>query len=554
MSRKYALPVLFAGLLALTGRSVATQQQFAPGYVDPKPILDAAIQAIGNDKLNCVTISGTAYDGAVGQQKEAGKNVDWPRIDSLANYTRTMNWQAKTMKEEFDRKPGLAPAAWKYGVGWIDGPLQTQTHQTFMLNASNASKVYAWHMDGPNGQPVANEPDAAEVFPVELWMNPHGFLKAAQMPGANPQATWRWELGEMGRDGPTTIPEKMNVVRITAPGGFKIDATINKEHMLQRMHTMVPDAVLGDLNYEHEFTNESYIDVGNGIKFPTGWHSHEGYDDNFQNQNISAGHNAFGGTMKDVKANVCPDPVAVPAAISNAQFPVAPQMTKLADGVYSFERGSYKSVAVEFPNWIAVFEAPRTEDFNLRVIEAIVKQIPNKPIRYIVNSHQHFDAAGGLRAYYHIGATVITSWHNYALYTHDFISYAARTVKPDMVSIWPPTELAEGYYYETVRENYTLEDAGRVMHLYYVNPLQHAEGMLMAYLPKEKLLIESDIVNTNNPLPAMPTRDQQKLYDEVKALKLDVAQIVPIHGKPIPWSDFAKLFAAQPKQTASAGN
>ena len=541
MSRTFGLPLMFAGLLALSGGSVATQQQFPPGYVDPKPILDAAIRAIGNDKLTCVTISGTAYDGAVGQQKEAGRNVDWPRIDQLANYTRTMNWQAKTMKEEFDRKPGLAPAAWKYGIGWIDGPLQTETHQTFMLNAANG--VYAWHMDGPNGPPVRNEPDVAEVFPVELWMNPHGFLKAAEMPGANPQATWRWELGEMGRDGPTTIPEKMYVVRITAPGGFKIDATINKEHLLQRMHTLVPDAVLGDLNYEHEFTNESYIDVGNGITFPTGWHSHEGYDDNFGNQNVSAGHNAFGGTLKDVKANVCPDPVAVPDAVRNTQFPTEPTMTTLADGVYSFEMGNYKSVAVEFPSTITVFEAPRNEDFNLRVIEAIVKQIPNKPIRRVVNSHQHFDAAGGLRTYVHIGATIITQWKNWELYNHDFINYAARTLKPDMVSIWPPTELAEGYYYETVRENYTIEEAGRVMRLYYVNPIQHAEGMLMAYLPKEKLLIESDIVNTNNPLPAMPTRDQQMFFTEVNRLKLDVEQIVPIHGKPNPWSDFAKRFA-----------
>ena len=36
------------------------------------------------------------------------------------------------------------------------------------------------------------------------------------------------------------------------------------------------------------------------------------------------------------------------------------------------------------------------------------------------------------------------------------------------------------------------------MHIYYVNPIQHAEGMLMAYLPKEKILIENDVVNTNN--------------------------------------------------------
>ena len=549
MSRRLALAVLAAGLFAMAGGSVATQQ-LPPGFVDPKPLLDAAVRTIGNDKLNCVTIAGEGYNGAVGQQKEAAKNVDWPRPDKLGNYVRTMNWQAKTMKEEFDRKPGLVPAAWKYGVGWVDGPVQKETHQIHMLNASGP-KVYAWHMDGATGQPLPVDQDVADVYPIELWMNPHGFLKAAQMPGANPKATWRWELGEMGRDGLTIIPEITNVVQISTPGGFKIDATINKEHMLQRMHTLVPDEFLGDLNYEHEFTNDSYIDIGNGIKFPTGWHSHQGYDDNFQGQNISAGHNAFGGQMKDVKANVCPDAVAVPDAIRAYQPQVNPVMTKLADGVFSYERNSYKTIAVEYPNWIAMFEAPRSEDFNLRVADMIIKQIPNKPIRYVVNSHQHFDAAAGLRAYSHLGATIITNWHNYELYRHDFINYQARTMKPDMVSQWPPTELAEGYYWEAVRENYILEDQGRVMHVYYLNPNQHAEGMMFAYLPKEKLILENDVVNTNN-LPAMPTRDMTVFRNQVRALKLDVQQIIPIHGRPLPWADFEKMFPAQPRQTASA--
>src|SRR5438093_3953517 len=161
-------------LSLLIGGSVATQP-LPPGYVDPRPILAAAAKAIGTDNLRCVTISGTAYDGAVGQQREAGKNIDWPRIDSLANYTRTMNWEARTLKEEFDRKPGLTPAAWKYGIGWLDGPLQTQTHQIFMLNASGP-KGDAWHMDGAMGQPVPNEPDVAEIVAIELWMNPQGFV------------------------------------------------------------------------------------------------------------------------------------------------------------------------------------------------------------------------------------------------------------------------------------------------------------------------------------------------------------------------------------------
>ena len=57
-----------------------------------------------------------------------------------------------------------------------------------------------------------------------------------------------------------------------------------------------------------------------------------------------------------------------------------------------------------------------------------------------------------------------------------------------MVSRWPPTELFEGYNIEAVRENYVITDGTRIMQMYYVHPLQHAEGMLMAYLPKEKLV------------------------------------------------------------------
>ena len=106
MSKVFAAALV----VALSGVQVITQRQLSPGYLDPTPILAAARQAIGTDKLRCVTIGGTAYAGALGQARESARNTDWPRIDSMANYTRTMNWDAWSMKEEFDRKPGLNPA------------------------------------------------------------------------------------------------------------------------------------------------------------------------------------------------------------------------------------------------------------------------------------------------------------------------------------------------------------------------------------------------------------------------------------------------------------
>jgi len=532
---------LFAiGAVVALACAAVVAQQFPPGYVDPAPVLQAAAKAIGTDNLRCVTLSGTGYAGMVGQQRLAEKNVDWPRGEALANYTRTMNWTAGTMKEEFDRKPGVNPASWKYGPGWVGGsPPQRNPHQIFMVNGK-----YAWHLDGAGTTAIPSSPDDAERWQVEMWLNPHGFLKAARLPGANPVAVWRWELGEMGRDGPTTVPEKVTVVSIQLLGKYRADATINKENMLQRIHTWVPDPVLGDMNYEHEFTNESYIDIGNGVRFPTGWHSHNGWDDNYNMQTISAGHNGFGGTFKDVKANVCDDPVTVPDPVRQATFPVRVETQKLADGVYLLGGTTHNSVAVEFRDYSVVIEAPLDEQRSLAVIEAITKLIPNKPIRFLVNTHQHFDHIGGLRTYLHIGATIITSWKNYDFYNHDVLNYTPRMVRPDMVSLWPPTELTEGYNIETVRENYAITDGTRIMNLYYVQPLQHAEGMLMAFLPKEKLLVEADLFDTHVPAPAAPTPAIRSFVNEVRMLKLDVGQVVPIHGKPVAWADVQKVMGA----------
>ena len=302
-----------AAILALLPGAAAAQT-LQPGYVDPWPVLEAAEAAIGAGNLRCVTVSGDAYAGMVGQQRLAGYDTDWPRGEPLTRYTRTMDWTARTMTERFEREPGHNPAGWKHGLGWRGGtPLQRQREQTFVVAGQ-----HAWTRDGAGGDPVAAAPADAELWQLDLWLNPHGFLKAARLPGANPRAVWRWELGEMGRDGATTIPEKMTIVSITMFGKFRVDATINREHLLQRIHTWVPDPVFGDTNYEHEFTNDSYVDIGGGVRFPTRWHSHTGWDDNYQAQSFSAGRNGFGGTLADIRPNACGDPLEAPEAVRRA--------------------------------------------------------------------------------------------------------------------------------------------------------------------------------------------------------------------------------------------
>ena len=539
MSATFTAVLLAAGGLAVT---TTTAQEYPPGFLDPEPILRAAREAIGTDNLRCITIAGTVdYGGMVGQQRHHGYEVDWPRIGPLPNYVRTMNWDAGTLTEAFDREPGLAPASWRWGLGWLGGtPIQQETRQHFYVNGTQG-----WSRDGTNGEAVAALPEDAERWQLDMWINPHGFLKAAQAPGANPRATWRWELGEMGRDGVTVGPEKMRVVSISVMDKYRVDATFNGENLLQRIHTWVGDPVLGDFNYEHEFTNASYVDVGDGIRFPTGWHHHQGWDDNFQGQSINAGHNSFNGTLADITANGsdCMAPVEAPASVANATFPATVETDELASGVWLLGGASHNSIAVEFDDFIAVVEAPINETRSLAVIEEVVRLAPDKPIRFLINTHQHHDHIGGIRTYMHIGATIVTHWKNYEFYARDVLNYAPRTLLPDMVSLWPPTELAEGYQYEVIRENYWLTDntGSQRMHVSYVHPLRHVEGMLMAYLPNERILIEADLYDPPRPGapgPREPNADHRSLLEQVTRFGLDVETIVPIHGDPVPWSQF----------------
>jgi glyoxylase-like metal-dependent hydrolase (beta-lactamase superfamily II) len=524
------------GTVLLLAGAPALAQSFPPGYVDPEPLLAAAAREIGADSLRCVTFSGTGYAGAVGQTVENAVNIDWPRIDSLANYTRTIDWSAGTSVETFDRKPGLSPASWKYGLGWQGGtPTQTATRQTHIVNGRDA-----WHIDG-DGAPVAVPPELAELYQLDLWLNPIGFIKAARLPGANPVALWRWEQLEKGRDGNVVSPEKVHVVAITMLGKYRVDATINSRNIITRIKTTVSEPALGDFNIEHESTE--FVAAGNG-RWPSAWHSHHGWDDNWQFYRQSTGHNGYGGQFAEVRPNDCGAPVPVPQSVARATFATTVTVDELADGVFLLGGGPANSYLIEFKDFVAVFEAPGNEERSLAVIDTIARLAPGKPIRWIVSSHSHFDHIGGLRTYIHIGATVVAHMKNIPFLNNDVLSYEPRTVRPDIMALWPPTEVAEGYNYEAVQENYVITDNERILRIYYVQPLRHVEGMLMAYLPRERIAFQADLFDTHEPPKAAQLPAMQSLATQVERMRLDVATLAPVHGRPVTWSAFEDALAA----------
>jgi hypothetical protein len=121
------------------------------------------------------------------------------------------------------------------------------------------------------------------------------------------------------------------------------------------------------------------------------------------------------------------------------------------------------------------------------------------------------------------------------------LSHEPWTLEPDRLSLYPPTEYDEGYQFEDVDSRFTLSDGTRNLDVYYVQGSPHAEGMVMVYLPKEKILIEADIYNppaAGAAMPAMAPAAAVNLYDNIKGYKLNVTTIAGLHGRTATWAEF----------------
>src|SRR6267142_5987639 len=487
---------------------------------DARATLQAAVRAMGTDTLRCITYSGTGgYVGIVGQGFSPGD--DWPKVE-LANFSRTINYDARSMREEQTRRQGNYPPR---GGGGI--PIQGEQRSVALVSGNTA-----WNLNGADVNP---QPAAAATRQLEIWLDPHGFLKGA-MAARDLVVFERYEGGG----------ERRNILAYTM-GKFRIQGSINDQNEVVRIQTFVPNPLLGDMVEEKTYGN--YKQFG-GVKFPTNFHHHTNWDHEERPQGYfgvaDGGHNSFGITISNVQPNACGDAITVPQAVQTATLPpVRVESQRLAEGVFYLTGGTHHSLAVEFSNFVTVIEAPLDEARSLAVIAEVKKLIPNKRIKYVVNTHHHFDHAGGLRTYVHEGAIPIAHRDLVPYYYYAVMDLSRRTLEPDRLSLYPPDEFQETFVLEGVQnDKYTISDGTRIMDLHEVQGNPHAAGMLMIHLPKERILVEADLFNPPAPnaaYPAVPPAAAVSLYNNVQRLKLQVDQIAPIHGRLVPWTEFAKF-------------
>ena len=77
-------------------------------------------------------------------------------------------------------------------------------------------------------------------------------------------------------------------------------------------------------------------------------------------------------------------------------------------------------------------------------------------------------------------------------------------------------------------------DGQRVVEVYYIEGSLHAQGFMMVYLPKEKILVEADAYTPgppNAPIPARLNDLTVNLVQNMERLNLQVEQVLPLHGR-----------------------
>ncbi len=433
---------------------------------DAGTVISTASRTIGADMLKTIEFSASGSDFVLGQGMNPGP---YPRFINKT-YTRVIDFQTPATHMTRVRLQGENPPR-----GGGAQPLRGEAtqNQTVIVSATT---------------PWAQQ--------LDIWMTPHGFLKAAAARSAT--------VKSQARGGRTST-----VVSFTGGNRAMVNGYISDQGLVERVETWIDNPMFGDMLVEVDYALYKDFD---GVKFPTSIVQRQG------------GWPTLELTVVDVKPNVStnikPAQVAQPAADRPSE--------KLADGIFLI-KGGYGSVAVDFRDYIVVLEGPNSEERGLHVIQEAKRLIPNKPIRYVVNSHTHFDHASGLRPFVAEGAAVITHEVNRAFLERVFTS--PRTLNPDTLA-----RSGRRANIETVAARKVLTDGNHVIELHHQQGVGHHPGLIFAYLPKQKILFAGDGYNANvpanSPTPNPVGPYAVNLLENIRRLNLDIQRIISIHMPP----------------------
>jgi len=469
-------------LVAVALLSLVAQPALAQ---DAKTVIATASTAMGADGVTSLTFYGSGANYNLGQSNSP--TGPWPRVN-LNDYRRSIDFGQ--------------PASRATAVTWVAPPQGTPAVQgAFNQLVTPANQTWAQQL--------------------EIWITPWGFLKGAAANGATTRTQ-------------TVGGRRQHVVSwnapLKSPGGqaYRVVGYINAQtNLVDRVETWLENPLFGDMHVEAIYSD--WREGLNGFRFPSAIVQRRAGWPTFEAQILGAEANP--GNIQDL---MTPPPAPAtagraggPGGPAPGGAPAAPASTseRLADGVYRIT-GGYVALAVEFRDHVVLFEpGPQNEARALAIIAEAKRVIPGKPIRYGIVSHHHLDHTSGLAAAVAEGITLVT--HEDSRTYFERALGAPRTLAPDTMSKSGRKPVIEG-----IREKRVFTDGTRTLEVHEIKGLPHADGMLIAYLPKERIVAYADMFNmpAPNAPPAPPTAGHSAMAANLERLKLDVDTVISVHA------------------------
>jgi glyoxylase-like metal-dependent hydrolase (beta-lactamase superfamily II) len=478
MMKKLALAAVCVAYLA--GNALAQ---------DAKTVIANAQKALGDPKS--ITYSGSAKDVAF---QQCGANAAAMTCQGthnpmrpIANYVRVIDLAAPTTRHTGGTN-NIGP-----------GGSTTVTPGTFF------QQVTAQQAD-------LSQPWAASL---DLYVTPWGFLKGAA--ANNATASRRTVDGKS-----YTVLSWSPAVKAPSGKSYEINGYVNDRNLLERVETWVGENVMGDMHVVANYSG--WKDFGGGMAPAKIVQTRGGWP--FFEVDVAAAK----ANPPDV-ATLAPPPAAPAGGPPGGGAPPGPLVVtteKLGDGLYRLTtgQGSYDSLLVEFSDHIMMLEAGQSQVRALAYVAETKKLFPSKPIRYVMNTHPHSDHTGGLPVLVAEGATIITQANNKEFFERALNT--PRTLLDDTLAKNPKKATVD-----PVADKKVYSDGTRTVEMYHIYPAPHSNGLLVAFIPKEKVLFQGDFSLPAQ--PGQPANDHVKaLVPALEKLNLDFDRYINVHASAAP--------------------